>query len=79
LAAWLSADSLTQLHPRFGQSKKTNGRCSLVAGIWLMWVKHVKTIPQTPPLGMVYTTYKNGDDWGMAYCMALFHHVSPTL
>ena len=26
-----------------------------------------KTVPSTSHLGMVYTTYKNGDDWGMVY------------
>jgi hypothetical protein len=27
-----------------------------------------KTMPFLPPkLGIVYSTYKNGDDWGMVY------------
>ena len=37
-----------------------------------------KTMSSTTHLGMVYTTYKNGDDWGMVQ-MALFYHVLPTV
>jgi hypothetical protein len=35
--------------------------------MWLkqQWITH---------LGMVYTTYKNGDDWGMVYCC--FNHIN---
>ena len=32
-----------------------------------MMINVVKTMPETTRLGMVYTTYKNGDDWGLVY------------
>ena len=42
-----------------------------------MWLKHVKAIVNPPTTGNGnYTTYKNGDDWGMVhYCLNHITHL----
>ena len=55
----------------FSHWKPIDVRCSCPRHLWLGQYGQpnnvVKTIIVTTPCLMVYTTHKNGDDWGMVY------------